>query len=148
MAGGGTIPPNITVTTQKPDLVVINNKSNSVNIFELTIPQENRIEEAHRLKTGKYSHFLTDIQGRNVSLHTIEIGSVTGHVNERNKASLKTLHQFVRKDIKLKDFISNISAITIMSSNFIFNARDHQDWDSPGYVGPPIKSRTRTAGRA
>ena len=58
------------------------------------------------------------------------------------------LHQFVRKDIKLKDFISNISAITIMSSNFIFNARDHQEWDSPGYVGPLIKSRTRTAGRA
>ena len=69
-------------------------------------------------------------------------------MNERNKASLKTLHQYVRKDIKLKDFISNISAITIMSSNFIFNVRDHQEWDSPGYVGPLIKSRTRTAGRA
>ena len=125
---------------------MINNKTNSVVISELTVPQEQRIDEAHRYKTGKYSHFLTDIQGRDVTLHTIEIGSVTGYVNERNKASLKALHHFVKKDIKLKDFISNISAISIMSSHFIFNARDHQEWESPGYVGPPIRKRGRTPG--
>jgi len=77
------------MTAQKPDLVVINNKTNSVVIFELTVPQEQRINEAHRFKTSKYSHFLTDILGRNVTLQTIEIGSVTGYVNERNKSSLK-----------------------------------------------------------
>ena len=85
-AGAGTLPPKIVVTDQIPDLCIINNKTNSVEIFELTIPQEKRIEDAHGFKTDKYSHFLTDIQGRNVSLYTIEVGSATGYINERNKA--------------------------------------------------------------
>ena len=85
-AGAGTLPPNIVVTDQIPDLCIINNKTNSVEIFELTIPQEKRIEDAHGFKTDKYSHFLTDIQGRNVSLYTIEVGSATGYINEGNKA--------------------------------------------------------------
>ena len=45
-----------------------------------------------------------------------------------------------------QNIISNISAISIMSSHFIFNARDHQEWESPGYVGPPIRKRGRTPG--
>ena len=117
-----------------------------MEIFELTIPQEKRIEDAHRYKTGKYSHFLTDIQGRNVSLHTIEVGSATGYINERNKASLKALHKYVKNGITFKNFTSNISAITVMSSHFIFNARNHKDWQSPGYVGPPLKPRGRNVG--
>ena len=145
-AGAGTLPPNIVVTDQIPDLCIINNKTNSVEIFELTIPQEKRIEDAHRYKTGKYSHFLTDIQGRNVSLHTIEVGSATGYINERNKASLKALHKYVKNGITFKNFTSNISAITVMSSHFIFNARNHKDWQSPGYVGPPLKPRGRNVG--
>ena len=117
-----------------------------MEIFELTIPQEKRIEDAHRFKTDKYSHFLTDIQGRNVSLHTIEVGSATGYINERNKAFLKSLHRYVKNGITFKNFTSNISAITVMSSHFIFNARNDKEWQSPGYVGPPLKPRGRNVG--
>ena len=145
-AGAGTLPPNVVVTAQVPDLCIVNNKTNSVEIYELTIPQEKRIEEAHRYKTSKYSHFLTDIQGRNVNLNTIEIGSATGYINERNKAALKSLHKYVKSGINFKNFTANISAITVMSSHFIFNARNHKEWQSPGYVGPPIKPRGRNIG--
>ena len=117
-----------------------------MDIYELIISQEKRIQEAHRFKTGKYSHFLTDVQGRNVKLHTIEIGSATGHINERSKATLKSLHRYVKSGINFKNFTANISAIMVMSSHFIFNARNHKAWQSLGYVGPHIKLRVRNIG--
>ena len=64
--------------------------------YKLIVPQEIRIDEASRQKTNKYSHFLTNIQNRNVSLHLFEIGSVTGHISERNKNTLTSLHNFVK----------------------------------------------------
>ena len=39
-----------------------------VNIFELTIPAEMRIEAAHQLKANKYAHFLTDIRDYSVNV--------------------------------------------------------------------------------
>ena len=119
---------------------------NSVHLYELTVPQESRIDEANRHKSNKYSHFLTDILNRNVSLHPFEIGSVTGHISERNKITLKSLHKFVKQEIPLKSFISNISAIAILCSHFIFNARKQREWQSPGYVGPPLKMKSRNIG--
>jgi len=38
--GGGTIPPNILTTSQRPDLVIINNNTKRILIVELTIPFE------------------------------------------------------------------------------------------------------------
>ena len=85
-------------------------------MIELTVPQESRIDEANRLKTNKYSHFLTDIRNRNVSIHPFKIGSATGHINDKNKSTLTSLHKFAKKDIPLKSFPSNISAIAILCS--------------------------------
>ena len=58
---GGTVPPNITITTLKPDIVIVDSKKKTVSIFELTVPGEARISEAHRLKYEKYQHFQNDI---------------------------------------------------------------------------------------
>ena len=144
----GTVPPSVTVTTEKPDICIVDRRPprNSVHLYELTVPQESRIDEANRLKTNKYSHFLTDIRNRNVSLHPFEIGSTTGHISDRNKGTLTSLHKFAKKDIPLKSFMSNISAIAIMCSYFIFNARKQKEWESPGYVGPPLKMKSRNIG--
>ena len=54
---GGTLPPNVAVTTLKPDIVVIDKNTKSVTIFELTVPAEHRLKIAHDLKYQKYSHF-------------------------------------------------------------------------------------------
>ena len=59
--GGGTIPPELCVTTQKPDIVILNNHMKTMHIFELTCPSENYIETRHTDKSNKYSHFETDI---------------------------------------------------------------------------------------
>ena len=58
---GGTVPPDVLVTTLKPDIVIIDKKSKTLDIFELTVPGETRIQIAHNLKYEKYQHFTTDV---------------------------------------------------------------------------------------
>ena len=125
--GGGTIPPEVTVTTLKPDIVVIDKRRKTLDIFELTVPGEARINTAHKLKLEKYEHFISDIQLYTVSITPFEIGSHTGYISCDNKtyiSKLHKLHKFCKKDINLKQFRKNISAITVLGSYYIFNSRN------------------------
>ena len=53
---------------KKPDIVIVDKKFKSVNIYELTIPGETRLDTAHSLKTEAYSHFVRDIKSDRVKL--------------------------------------------------------------------------------
>ena len=74
-AGGGTVPPEICVTNLRPDLVVVEEESKIIHIFELTMPGEHRIDESNRLKSNKYSHFVTDCAPYTCTLTCFEISS-------------------------------------------------------------------------
>ena len=126
---GGTIPPNLTVTNLRPDIVIIDN--NTVNLFELTVPFETNINKRHTEKTNKYAHFLTDITILTPSLEAFEIGS-RGIITKDNRERLKKLHKFVDKDISFKTFTHKISEISIVSSYYIFLQRKTPSWISPG----------------
>ena len=138
--GGGTFPPSLVVTNLKPDIVIIDKVKKKVNIFELTVPSEVRIDTANKLKQEKYSHFRTDIQYE-VTVTPFEIGSHTGHVTTRNKASISSLHKFVKAGIKVKKFKENISAITILSSYYIFNCRNIDSWESEAHILAPFPNQ-------
>ena len=58
-AGGGSIPPELCVTTLKPDIVILNDKAKTIHLFELTCPSEHNIEQRHTEKSNKYAHFTT-----------------------------------------------------------------------------------------
>ena len=58
-AGGGTVPPEVAVTTLVPDIVVINKLTKDIEIWELTVPMEENIEKKNSDKM-KYGHFPTD----------------------------------------------------------------------------------------
>ena len=137
--GGGTIPPEVTVTTLKPDIVVIDKTRKTLNIFELTVPGEARINTAHKLKLEKYEHFITDIQIYSVCINPFEIGSHTGYISRDNKTSISKLHKYCKKDINLKQFRKNISAITVLGSYYIFNNRNTETWHTPSeYIAAPM----------
>ena len=138
---GGTIPPYLMVTTQRPDIVIIDEKTKSVTIFELTVPAEPRLDIAHTLKTNSYSHFSSDIKSHKVKVIPFEVGSNTGHINNENKRRLHTLHSYCMKDIKLKRFKENISAIAILSSYYIFNCRNQEVWSTPDHILGPFKNQ-------
>ena len=136
-SAGGTIPSSLVVTTLKPDIVIVDQKSKAVSLFELTVPGEMRIETANKLKMNKYQHFSSDIKTHTASVIPFEIGSHTGVISRENKSRLHTLHKFCKKDIKLKKFIENISAISVLSSYMLFNQRNQEHWVNPGPLLAP-----------
>ena len=140
-AAGGTLPPHVIVSNLKPDIVVVNQKDKKVSIFELTVPSEQRIETSHKLKFDKYQHFLADIKTHKASVTPFEIGSHTGHISSSNRKNLSEIHKFCKPSIKLKKFIQNISAITILGSFYLFNCRNLETWDNPGIIHPPFTNQ-------
>ena len=58
---GGSIPAELCITLEKPDIVIIDKKEKFVHLFELTVPIEHNIEVRHTEKSNKYAHFVTDI---------------------------------------------------------------------------------------
>ena len=42
--GGGSIPPELCVTVQMPDIVILNKHLKTIHIFELTCPDETNME--------------------------------------------------------------------------------------------------------
>ena len=47
---GGTVPPNLLLTAEKPDLVIIDRTEEKMDIFELTVPLETNIKNANAQK--------------------------------------------------------------------------------------------------
>ena len=66
-AGGGSIPPELCVTTLKPDIVILDDKAKTIHLFELTCPSEHNIEQRHTEKSNKYAHFTTQLTSVNTS---------------------------------------------------------------------------------
>ena len=119
-------------------LCIIDNKTKAVNIFELTCPGEQRIDVANKLKKEKYQHFLKDITQYKPSVIPFEVGSNTGHISQRNKQNFNLLHKYCKKNINLNQFKNNISAISGLSSLFIFNCRNEKNWEPMDYILPPL----------
>ena len=59
---GGTVPPNIVPTSEKPDLVIHSKDTNTVYLCELTVPFEINIETARGRKLERYTQLASDIR--------------------------------------------------------------------------------------
>ena len=82
-----------------------------------------------------------DTKDFNQSVIPFKIGSHTGYVSRQNRTNISALHKFCQKNIKLKIFIQHISAITVLSSYFVFKCRNKDNWeDLDPFLTPfPIK---------
>jgi hypothetical protein len=87
---GGTIPATMTVTALKPDIVIVNEKSKTVEIFELTVPFETNIKARNKFKTDKYAHFATDIKTYKATITAFVVGS-RGYLTKENEQRLKKI---------------------------------------------------------
>ena len=85
---GGTIPPNVMPTTEKPDIVLHfpEEEQQKVVLIELTVPFEPNIRKARERKLERYCQLNHDIKANNIESHLIcfEIGS-RGVVSKDNK---------------------------------------------------------------
>ena len=137
-AKGCTIPINVVVTTQIPDLVITSHDEKKMWIFELTVPFETRIDEAHAIKESKYDSLLNDIEDRGYEVHyeAFEVGS-RGHISEDNIGRLKRILKLCSSKHSAKSFIKNISFISATASYAIFAARNQPEWkENTRYIEP------------
>ena len=125
-----TIPPQYIVTTERPDIVIIDKKTKEINIYELTCPFETNIDKAHAAKIDKYNHFRSDIEDFSVNVEAFEIGS-RGYVTPDNRKRIKQLQKYCKTTTKIKKFIENLSAISVNCSYFIFLCRNDKSWPNP-----------------
>ena len=131
---GTTIPPEILPTQQRPDLVLINESSNSIVIIELSIPFEANIRKAHEYKENRYASLVSDLQerGYDTNLFCIEVGS-RGLISSSNKQALNSIFSQITNNKKsLKRAYNNlkktISQCAMVCSYSIFYSKYDDDW--------------------
>ena len=94
--GGGSIPPEIVVTSQRPDLVILDKRKTQteIHLVELTVPFDTveGIERARERKSERYAALASNIseQGLKCHLHTLEIGT-RGYISPRNRRTITHL---------------------------------------------------------
>ena len=122
-----TIPPEILVTSARPDIVIV-----SVALMELTIPYNSpeSLTNAHARKSTKrkYQTVLSDLEykGHNTSLVTIEIGAL-GHSLTTTHRSLQNLLPTISRRATRAMF-DDAAKIAIAACHTIFLARKSQVW--------------------
>jgi hypothetical protein len=131
--GGGTIPPALCVTNLKPDIVIVDEHTKTLHIYELTVPLSSNIDARHHEKTLKYTPFITDITGYKCTLNCFEISS-TGFINTRNKSTLHGLHKFMKKSLKRSTFMENMNALAWYGSYKLWLTREDPEFAIPPFL--------------
>ena len=129
---GGTVPPDILVTAQRPDIVVLNRASRQILIFELTCPWDTNVAIRHEQKSRKYSPLINDLvnSGFVADCYCFEV-SVRGQLSKANRARLKS---FLIKTTGLRrtaavQLLRNVSKAALLGSFALFTARNEAQWN-------------------
>ena len=133
---GGTIPPHILTTAQKPDIFIFSESSLDIVVFELTCPWDSNIARSHTFKSEKYAPLIADLSGSHlVHFFSVEI-SARGQVTKENQSRLKSFfHKTCNGPARIsKSLIRVSSKAALLSSYSIFSARREPTWEDP----PPL----------
>ena len=135
---GGTVPPDIMVTPQRPDMVIINNTTTppTVYLVELTCPFTRNIEAANIRKRARYEFLANDIKDEGYQCKNLPfvIGS-RGHVTRPNRITITELCN-VTSVRKPQHVIRTCSKIVLLGSYTIYNSRRSHDWSGQAYLKP------------
>ena len=100
------IPPEITVTNLRPDVIIVSKSAKQMIMVELTVPHEERIEVSGELKRSKYNPIVEEgkQKGWNISIWSVEVGCrgfpansmaaflrALGYTGKSRKSALKNL---------------------------------------------------------
>ena len=127
-----TIPQNIVPTTQRPDLVIYWPNIKKLCIFELTIPFETNIQNAHQLKSNKYAGLVHDITDKGISVvfYAFELGS-RGYLTADNAQTLKSLLHLINCEKSFKTVRDDLEKIVLCTSFSIYCSKCEPTWLEP-----------------
>ena len=99
--------PDVLVTGQRPDIVILNRTEKKIVLFEPTVSFEKNVEAANLRKNRRYNDFTSDLIENVWSAENIpfEIGS-RDHINNRNKASIYLSNIMKKNSIRYRRKLS------------------------------------------
>ena len=122
-----TIPPHITSTLSRPDLVVVSKDSIELSVVTNT---EHHLLAARNRKEDRYGSLLTDFQhiGFSANLVTIEVGCL-GHFMPQTVSKLSDVCHLPKNTIRY--IVQQAARVAISCSYRIFNSRASTtcNWD-------------------
>ena len=122
-------PPDLCATKLRPDIVLRSNAIKLLIIIELTVPWEDRLEEAHELKAAKYAELVESVQSRGwqVRYFPVEVGA-------RGFPALSVRRMFIELGLSshvCKKAIRAVSSVAEDSSRWLWLKREQQ-WMAGG----------------
>ena len=129
---GGTIPHDLVLTEQIPDLVIIDRSATpaKVVLLELTVPWDssNSFQNALERKTARYERLAEDLRDKGYTTLNLplEVGC-RGVINARNHLVLETVCNLI-KIRAFKKLLSSLGRIALLGSYRIWLARNSQEW--------------------
>ena len=129
---GGTIPQDLVLTEQIPDLVIIDRSVTpaKVVLLELTVPWDssNSFQAALERKTARYERLAEDLRekGYNTLNLPLEVG-FRGVLNARNHLVVGTLCNLCNIQAH-KKLLGSLGQIALLGSYRIWLARHSQQW--------------------
>ena len=139
--GGGSIPADVMVQAQRPDLVIVDRSEYGrfrIALVELTCPWDTDAKKAEERKTARYADLREELsnQGWDCSLYLIEVGA-RGHIVKSVKDRLRSLFRAwlpAGHRSGIGQMIKDVSRISLVCSFAIFQARNDPVWFSPRLV--------------
>ena len=121
-----TFPPHIATTDSRPDLVVWNDATREVMLFELTVCFEPNFDDALLRKTEKYADLVQESQQSSFSVQMIpiQVGS-RGFLDLRGFQKLRNLRRPQARE--WRKFLSDIARAAISGSHRIWCTRNWKD---------------------
>ena len=135
LKGASTVPIDICVTSQRPDLVLVDRENRKLIMMELSIPFETNIDSTHAIKVERYRQLITNIEENNydINYYPIEIGS-RGLISKENEARLKSFFKKTTKEISFARVKSTLCKTVLISSFIIYHSKYEDSWINPRYV--------------
>lgn len=133
--GISTIPSDILVTAQRPDLVCIDRPNSFICILELSICFENNYDATHDRKLRRYASLITDLEnkGYKVNYYAVEIGS-RGLVNKDNQGRLKSFFRKTTQGVRWSEIRSKLSTTSLLGSYVIYSSKSDVGWNDPPLI--------------
>ena len=122
-----TIPGDILVTEQRPDVTIINRPNKTITLVELSICWDQDHPQARLRKQNRYEELLSELdeRGWEASLATLEIGS-RGFSGNETAHSLKRILPNKRLRTTL---LTKLNHISINCSHKIFQEHNNTLWN-------------------
>jgi hypothetical protein len=139
--GGGSIPADVMVQAQRPDLVIVDRSvhgKHRIALVELTCPWDTDAKSAEERKTTRYADLKTALsnEGWDCRLYLIEVGA-RAHIIKSVKDRLRSLFQaWVPAGYRssIGQMMKDVSKISLVCSFAIFQAHNDPVWFSPCLV--------------